>query len=441
MRLRRRDLIRIAGVNLFLPQFSPLAPWLLEKAYALTTRTNFVGMFFPNGAYMPTGSNGSAANGDWTWTGALAGFEAANLKNNVMIIRNLRNGFSSRDPHWQNVAGLLSGRKIVLDANDPKAGESIDQMIARTRNTYLKSIQVGPSYYYVHPQSNHADYSSLYTNRISYNLQGRPLNAISNPQALFDSLFTTGTHGAGMMAKYREKKKSILDITLAESKALKSRLPAEQRPKLEIFEDSVRSVEAQLARTPPACDANGIDASLNVTDINATFVQRNQLINNIVCLALQCGLTQVATVMYGPSVSASLDFRSSLGLGYAHHTCAHHGNDANKIARLKSITRLYIGLYVHLLSQMRTMGILNNSLVFIGSDMSDGNIHNTRNLPVLLAGAGSDLKFGQEIVPTTALPLTSLHLAVLKTLGVPGVVSLGEEEMLSTQSLSSIFSG
>ena len=64
---------------------------------------------------------------------------------------------------------------------------------------------------------------------------------------------------------------------------------------------------------------------------------------------------------------------------------------------------------------------------------ADGNVHLTKNLPVLLCGEGADLKLGQEIGSAeTARPLSDLHMEVFKLMGVDSVTSFGEGECLST---------
>ena len=66
----------------------------------------------------------------------------------------------------------------------------------------------------------------------------------------------------------------------------------------------------------------------------------------------------------------------------------------------------------------KAANLLDETLVMYGSDMSDGNIHLQDNLPMLLCGAGSDLRFGQEIVPATPRPLSDLHVEIAGLLGL-----------------------
>ena len=435
MSIRRRDFIKLFGAPFFLPHLNPLAPWFIPQALAQTAQTvrqNFIAVYFPNGAYMPGGTNG-----DWTFDGALQPLVAAGLRNNVMIIRKLTNGFADRDPHWQNTAGFLSGKKIVLDLQNAVVGESIDQSIARTKNTFLNSIEVGPSYYHIHQEADHPTYSSLFTNRISYDLQGRANNSISDPAQLYTRVFSVGEKNARILAHMRAKKKSILDVSAKDVLELQRRLPADQKPRLDVFTESLRSIERQLDRERLTCNASGINTSGNFSDINASFVTRGELMNQIVCVAIQCGLTNVASMMYGPAISGSLNFNAQIGAGDEHHSCAHNGGSSYRIDRMKQITRVYVRLYTHLLQQLKNANQLSNTLVLIGSDMSDGDTHNAVNLPVILAGEGADLKFGEEVVPSQT-PITSLHLKIAQLFQVPGLTTMGEGDTLSSTPLNII---
>jgi hypothetical protein len=65
--------------------------------------------------------------------------------------------------------------------------------------------------------------------------------------------------------------------------------------------------------------------------------------------------------------------------------------------------------------------------------MSDGDLHTTTNLPVVLCGAGSDLRFGQAVGSRDApQPLSNLHVEILQLLGLTSMTSFGSGVMAST---------
>lgn len=95
------------------------------------------------------------------------------------------------------------------------------------------------------------------------------------------------------------------------------------------------------------------------------------------------------------------------------------------VERLKQMNRVQVGLLADLLEKLKTANLLKETLVLYGSDMSDGNVHLSENLPMLLCGDGADLRFGQEIVPAARRPLSDLHLEIFGLLGVTSVTSFG----------------
>ena len=59
-------------------------------------------------------------------------------------------------------------------------------------------------------------------------------------------------------------------------------------------------------------------------------------------------------------------------------------------------------------------------MVLYGSGMSNSNLHNIQNLPILLAGGGAGrIRGGRHIRYADETPLTNLYLTLLDKLDVP----------------------
>jgi hypothetical protein len=55
-----------------------------------------------------------------------------------------------------------------------------------------------------------------------------------------------------------------------------------------------------------------------------------------------------------------------------------------------------------------------------GSGMSDSNVHDIHNLPILLAGGGSGrVRGNRHLTVAPGTPLTNLYMTLLNTLNVP----------------------
>ena len=424
MKTSRRTILKWLGVQLALPVVASL------EAHAQTapTRRRFIAGYVPNGAYMPMG-----ADGNWNFSEALQPLVAAGHQGNTMIVRKLFNGFPGADPHWQNCAGFLSCEPIVLgDPGVARCGVTIDQIVANQSPTSIRSLEIGGIYYHVHPLNDHPGYSNDYLNRISWQAPDKFRSPIPNPAQLFNKLFGGEEGSAAQIAYLHARKQSVLDQLHKDATRLSGRLPASYRPVLTSYMDTVREVEQGLAQGGFTCTPNLAKPTQDFSNPNANYALRFQLMHQMIVLAMQCGLTNVATIMYGPGVSEQITFPEALGGGNGHHACAHHGGSAAAIDRLKQMNRVQVGLLADLLTKLKAANLLDGTLVLYGSDMSDGNVHYTENLPMVLCGAGSDLRFGQEIVPAGRRPLSDLHVDILSLLGVTSVTSFGSGACQST---------
>jgi hypothetical protein len=423
MKAARREVLKWLGVQLALP-LVPAVAW----GQATGMRKRFIGAYVPNGAYMPMGVDGS-----WTWAEALQPLDAAGLRSNTMVVRKLFNGFPGHDPHWQNCAGFLSCEPMVLgDPGVARCGITVDQKVADRYPTSIRSLEIGGIYYHVHPLNDHPGYSNDYLNRISWQAPDKFRSPIPNPAQLFNKLFGGQEGSAAQIAWLHGRKRSVLDQLHKDATRMSGRLPQSYRPVLTSYLETVREVERGLTQGGFTCMPNLAQPTQDFSDPNTNYALRFQLMHQMVVLAMQCGLTNVATIMYGPGVSESLTFPEALGGGANHHGCAHHGGTASSITRLKAMNRVQTGMLADLLLKLRTANLLDETLVLYGSDMSDGNVHLAENLPMLVCGAGADLKFGQDIVPAARRPLSDLHMELFSLLGVTSMTSFGSGVCRST---------
>jgi len=154
-------------------------------------------------------------------------------------------------------------------------------------------------------------------------------------------------------------------------------------------------------------------------------------------LAYQTDMTRVITFMLGRGQS-NRSF-PEIGVPDAHHPISHHQKDPEKLEKLYKINLYHSELLAYFLEKLRSTpegdgSLLDHSIIFYGSDMSDGNSHLLQNLPILLAGGGGQIKGGSHIRYPKGTPLTNLYLTVLDKLRLPmeGFAdSTGKLELLS----------
>lgn len=429
-RFSRRDVLGALAAQLALPVVLKSLP---AAAQVVMPRKKFIGVFFPNGAYMP-----GAADGNWNFAEALKPLVTAGFQQNAVIVRGLHQTFPGVDPHWQNTAGFLSCNPILLGTPGlTRCGKSVDQYVAELTPTPIRSLEIGAPYYHIHPLTDHPGYSDDYLNRISWQADDKSRAPIPDPKAMFEKLFARDAGGVAALRHQLAKKKSVLDHLSKDATRVSAKLPLEQRGVLDAYLETVRDVEREVtAAGPSMCTPTLTSPTEDFSGPERNYVRRYQLMNQMVVLAMQCGLTNAATFMYGPS-SSFITFAEVFGSGINHHTAAHNQGQANLIGRVRQILEMEMGLLADLLTRLNAANLLDETLVLAGSDMSDGDAHNTRNLPIVLCGKGPDVKWGQEIA-TSGAPLSNLHLEVLRLYGMSGLTSFGSGVMASTGSATGI---
>ncbi len=421
MKSSRRTVLKWLGVQLVLPAVS-------FAQNASPGRKRFIAAYVPNGAYMPNG-----VDGNWNWGEALQPLVAAGHQANTMVLRKLYNGIPGHDPHWQNCAGFLSCEPMVLgDPGVARCGKTLDQFIAEKHTASIRSLEVGGIYYHVHPLNDHPGYSNDYLNRISWQSADQFRSPIPNPAQLFQKLFGGQEGSAAQIDYLLKRKRSVLDTLHKDATRMSARMPSTHQEMLGKYLQTVRDVELGLTQGGFTCTPTLAPPTQDFSNPNANYELRFRLMHQLIVLAMQCGLTNVATLMYGPGVSEYLTFNEQLGGGNGHHAVAHHGGTQSSIDRLKLMNRVQTGLLADLLTKLKAANLLDDTLVLYGSDMSDGNVHLTENLPMLLCGAGADLRFGQEIVPSSRRPAADLLVDIARLMGLNTMTSFGSGAAAST---------
>ena len=145
---------------------------------------------------------------------------------------------------------------------------------------------------------------------------------------------------------------------------------------------------------------------------------------DLMVLAFWSDTTRVATFMFGNAVSPR-NFSFLPGVRGGHHEISHHKNDAANLAQYQRINRWHVEQYAYMLNRMKQIRegdgtLLDNAMVLFGSGMSDGNSHNPRNLPLVMAGRGGGaLATGRHLAYEKKTPLCNLYAAMLERVGAP----------------------
>lgn len=292
--------------------------------------------------------------------------------------------------HARGTAAFLSVARIRHTAgSDIENGISVDQQIAQRLAgvTPLPSLQLG-----VVAGSNVGDctagYSCAYTRNISWAGPATPLPNVTDPGLAFDRLFGVDAGASPEERLLRAQvQASVLDRVLDDAERLQARLGREDQLKLDEYLTGVREVEQRVqgmgSGTCEAPDRPGSGLSLP---------DHVSVMNELMVLALHCDLTRVITFMLGPGGSnQTFPF---IGVPEAHHQLSHHQGDAAALDKLYTIAQWEVAQFADLVArlgavQMADGGrLLDHTLALFSSEIRDGDLHDHRNLPVLLAGGG-----------------------------------------------------
>ncbi len=266
---------------------------------------------------------------------------------------------------------------------------------------------------------------------LCWNRSGVRIPPVNNPARLFQALFVNSEPAALRAERTRlEHRASVLDALRASAGSLNRKLNAADRDKLDQYLTSMRSVERRLQMSQQWLERPKPRPPIDPVD-NAPrqHIEEVPLFFDLLALALQTDSTRVATF------EIPLQFHSSeLDVG-SYHGLSHHGKAAGRLEQLQVVESYLMTQFGRLLDRLKEAGILESTLVILGSGMGDGSKHSNRDLPVILAGGGVRHR-GHVVNPekdSARVPLCNLWLSALQWFGVrdnrfgrsTGTLSLG----------------
>ena len=420
----RRAFLGGAGVALGLPLLESLAPRSIRQARAAggDEPLRLVTFYVPNGIDMDdfvppaTGPNFPA-------TPILQPLFDLMLEQNVLVLSGLDNEPARPDgagDHAAGTAAFLTCRTVNKSETDLQNGISMDQVYANALGdaTPVPSLQLGIE---GGASIGNCDsgYSCAYSRNISWADPITPLPKLTSPQVAFDLMFGgyDPTATAEEIARRRKYRLSVLDYVEADALALQSKLGKTDRTKLEQYLDGVRDLELRITNeeNEPVCETGSYSYSFQ------DFPGHVKVMLDLIVLALSCDTTRVVSFMLGNGGSGrSYDF---LGIPGAHHDISHHGSDPVLMDQLRTIDTWEMAQFAYLLDRMRLVtegdsNMLENSLVYFGSEIEDGNSHSHYNMPIVIGGSACGKLINGQHLNIDDGKVSELYITMLQALGV-----------------------
>jgi hypothetical protein len=313
---------------------------------------------------------------------------------------------------WLNGVGPVTTQAKYTVIQSKK---TIDQYIADAiaEDTPLRSIEVGTED--MGTSAGACDgYPCVFFNAISWRDDTSPLPMGINPRVTFERMFGEVGSSSRRLSRMR-RKQSLLDSIAEEASKMRQRLGPADGAILDEYLTNVREVEQQLERMDAraAATPEGAVAPLGIPDnvddhLTVTY--------DLMRLAFQGDLTRVFTFMVGHEGSGRS--YAHIGIPEPHHPVSHHGDTPDGIAKYAKLTTYHVVKLAEFIGKLQETAdgdatLLDRSVIYFGSGMSNGNAHDRNNPPaVLLGGANGKLKGNRHIAVENKEPTSNLLLAL-----------------------------
>lgn len=443
-RLSRRSLLRGGGYALALPWLEAMAP---RQAFAQAAAPAPRVLFF----FFSTGYKGGTWNPtpgpNWSFPAIAAPLEA--IKKKTTLITGLAEKPGSVGSGGAGIHARATGcflqhtplRKTGFDGD----GISADQVIAQQigKGSCIPSLVLGvPG---ERPATFAEDgYGNVYLNNISFSGPKSAVTKENNPGDLLKRLVTcpaaapgAGQAGTGTPNAVLEERvnfeKSVMGAVKDEASKLLKCVGSADKLRVEEYFNSIAELERRfMAPAPgtkpgePSAPAASCGMPNPVTgDPGMTLKAGATAMFDLLVTAFRCNLTRVSSLMLDGAFS-----RRNYGVPDINNANYIHGLSHGEIngkgadhPRWVKITTHYFELIAQLLLQMDKINegagtLLDNTIVYIGSEYGDGDAHNFSNQPMIIAGGAGKLKMGQLIEAPGGMPQANAVLDVMNAMGV-----------------------
>lgn len=425
--LHRRTFLRGAlGTAVALPFLDAMVPAFAQSGSAGRRPFRFGAIYMPHGAY-PALWHPDAAGHDFEFKPIMKPLEP--FRDHLVTISQMKAPDGS--VHLGASAAFLNGTGPVGNAGDYSRIESkktIDQIIADVvaEDTPLRSLEVGTED--MGTAAGACDgFPCVFFNTISWRDDTSPLPVGINPQVTFERMFGDPGTASQRLERLRQKE-SMLDSVAEETAHLQRKLGAADNAILDEYLTNVRRVEKQLQKMEARSDtlAAAPAAPVGIPD---SFDDHLTVTYDLMHLAFQGDISRVFTYMLGHEGSSRS--YANIGIPEPHHPVSHHGDKPEGIEKYSRIVTYQMAKLAEFLEHLRATPdgdgtLLDASVIYWGSGMSNANVHDRHNAPaVLIGGANGHLKGNRHVVASKDEPTSNL-LVALGQMGGAEVESIGE---------------
>ncbi len=256
---------------------------------------------------------------------------------------------------------------------------------------------------------------SIYFDNISWYGTGHLAPSIRSPRKMYQRLFSH---------KETNRYKEVTDLVLEDARSLEKNLATSDREKFQEYFESIRTIEKQMDRLQKMQSELSRVELDEPTDAYLPRGEFIRLMGDLMVVALQTGLTRVATFMVGPERwDTPYMFDGLFDKPRSHHGMSH--NQTKMIDDLLKVDHFHMEQFAYLVQRMDNIkeangsSLLDNTLFTYGSGLGDGSTHQYNDLPIIVAGSGGGkFRTGHHINMSEGTPLANLWLTQARALGL-----------------------
>ena len=420
--LPRRAILRGIGASVALPLLDAMVP-ALGQSSKLTEPVSRLGY-----VYLPMGMDPSPwiPQKEGRLESLTPSLEPLNpFIDNVSVISNLeiRDAHTTGNHASSNCAFLSCVKAKRTEGSDYFLGTTVDQIAAKVigSDTPFPSLELGTD---IISQVGNCDngYACVYQNSLSWSSPTTALPTEADPRVLFERLFGDGGTPEQRNAQLTANA-SLLDAVMEDMNKYQKELGFTDKLKVDEYLDTVREVERRIQMSQAQSEKAKLPDLERPTTVPEDWEEHVKLMMDLQVLALQADLTRVVTFQLARE--ASTRTYPQIGVVEPHHPISHHGNDPVQLEKLAKINKYHVSLFAYMLERMSSItdgngSLLDGSTYLLGSGMGNPDIHDHKNLPIVVASGsrtgivgGRHIRFGDE-----QTPLANLHLSLLDSVGV-----------------------
>jgi hypothetical protein len=404
LRISRRTVLKgVGGLAIALPWLEIMGHGRRAGAAPLPAN-RFVAVYQPGGTVLdkwtPTGTEDAPV-----LSPILAPFEP--MKSELLILSGIDMKSAVGEQRQAGIIAWLTGTAQVNAGTYPKAGPSIDQVLAarlsvgKRRPSLYQAVRWGTGK--CHGLMSPMNISNFENKGPQWN----PMPPALDPVAIWQDLF--GPQGAAPTSATWDK--SILDLVDRRYARLAGRLGAADRQRLDAHLTRLRAIERQVSDMAGCAPPVLIDTSdynptsgLNSSDdgsikdfvTDAAIPKVGKLMMDMMVMALACDITRVATLQWSDTEAK----HTFPWLGLTEHHAFYQNDGGYHPMECAQIATWYSSQHAYLLQQMSQVdmgghSLLDESVVFFGSERQDPANYSKANMPFLLAGRGGGLRPGR----------------------------------------------